>query len=225
MIRILQGQERQQNQELCDQLYRLRHNIFIGQRSWSLPARLDGRDVDQYDDCPEAVYFCETSDDGQIEAHVRLTPTLTHSLMADYFPHIVDQRYSPRGEGIWEATRYIVLPARKSRAGNRSAKTRILSAMLDWALENKISFIQTVIDTATFPSFVEMTEETIPLGLSYDYGGGPAAPGGGRCMGIRWPVTAKVHNDLLLYGQILSVAEAANRIDAYHSLSDTSEAA
>lgn len=225
MITIICGREREEHRELCERLYRLRHSIFIEQRAWSLPARLGGRDVDQYDDCPDAVYFCESNDEGQIEAHVRLTPTLTHSLMADYFPHIVDQRYSPRGKGIWEATRYIVLPARKSRAGNRAAKTRILSAMLEWALDNRVSHIQTVIDTATFASFVEMTEETLPLGLSHDYGGGPAAPGGGRCMGIRWPVTAKVRNDLLLYGQMLSVAAAASCIDEHHNLSNTSEAA
>lgn len=206
MITYFSGAERSEHRGLCDTLFRLRHRVFIQQRRWSLPARPGDRDIDQYD-CSDAIYFTETNDQGEVEAHVRLTPTLTHSLMADYFPHLMERDWPIRGEGIYEATRYIVLPSRKSRAGNRAAKARILSAMLEWAIANKLTYIQTVIDTATFASFVDMTPETIPLGLSHDYGGGPSVSGGGQCMAIRWPVTSKVLDDVRDYGGLLDGCE------------------
>lgn len=212
VITIFRGDQSADFRDLRDRLFKLRYRVFIGQRRWTLPCRLGERDIDQYD-VPEAVYFSETNEEGELEAHVRLTPTPTHSLMADYFPHLVMPGMSPRGEGIYEATRYIVLPSRKSRSSNRAAKARILSRMLEWGIETKLRFIQTVIDTATFASFVEMTPETIPLGLSHEFGGGPLVAGGGECMGIRWPVNEKVLADVRAYGGLLdeqtSHAEAA----------------
>lgn len=207
VITSFYGKERETYRELSEATFRLRHRIFVQQRRWSLPSRPGDLDIDQYD-CPDAVYFTDTND-GQVEAHVRLTPTLTHSLMADYFPHLMGQCEPVRGERIYEATRYIVLPSRKSRESNRAAKARILAAMLEWALANELEFIQTVIDTATYPSFVEMTSDTIALGESHEYGGGPTVTGGGQCMGIRWPVTAKVLNDVRAYGGLVQSCENA----------------
>lgn len=208
MITSLSGRDLQEHSALRDAMFHLRHRVFVQQRRWTLPSRPGNFDIDQYDG-PDAVYFTDVNEDGKIEAHVRLTPTLTHSLMADYFPHLMERDAPIRGERIYEATRYIVLPARKSRTSNRAAKARLLGAMLEWALKNELQFIQTVIDTATFASFVEMTAETIPLGLSHEYGGGPSVVGGGQCMGIRWPVTNKVLQDVLAYGGLLETCEKA----------------
>lgn len=208
MITAITGRELTRGSDFSNAMFALRHRVFIQQRRWSLPSRPGNLDIDQYDG-PDAVYFTERTDEGQIEAHVRLTPTLTHSLMADYFPHLLEGDKPLRDERIFEATRYIVLPARKSKETNRTSKARLLGAMLEWALANKLEYIQTVIDTATFGSFVDMTPETIALGLSHDYGGGPAVPGGGQCMGIRWPVTEKVLRDVRAYGGLSAPCEKA----------------
>jgi acyl-homoserine lactone synthase len=197
MITCIDQSNRNQHATLRRDLHKLRHKVFIEGRKWTLPIRGD-LEIDQYD-CDAAVYFCETDDDGAIRSHVRLTPTVTHSLMADYFPHLVNGRYSPRDPLIYEATRYIVMPAKKSRDTNKRAKAQLLLKMMSWAAEQGLSHIQTVIDTATFASFVEMTQQTIPLGLSAPFGGGPGVPGGGDCMGIRWPVNHQVICDLRSY--------------------------
>ena len=209
LVSALTGDKRQEHSEFFEQLFRLRHKIFVQQRRWTLPTRLGNLDIDQYD-CPQAVYFTDMNDEGVVEGHVRLTPTLTHSLMADYFPHLLDND-RPRGEHIYEATRYIVAPRHKSREANRAAKARLLGAMLEWAIANSVEYIQTVIDTATYASFVEITPETILLGKSYDYGGGNCAVGGGQCVGIRWPVTDKVLRDIRMYGDPTSCCTEACR--------------
>lgn len=198
MIQSLSGQRRTDQHELFRQLFKLRHKIFVSGRKWTLPTQ-NGMDIDQYD-VPEAEYFVRQDDNGNVDCHVRLTPTRTHSLLADYFPHLVEGNGSARGDKIYEATRYIVMPSTKSRESNRAAKAELLLEMLRWVEAQGGTHVQTVIDTATFASFCEMTSQTQALGLSFPFGGGPDVPGGGECMAIRWPVNQKVMHDLIVYG-------------------------
>lgn len=200
MVIALSGRTGHLHSDHIEQMFRLRHEVFVKNRGWSLPS-CNGREIDQYDN-EKAIYFLDIGDDDRIYGAVRMTPTETSSLLADYFPHLVENGQSPRGPDIYECTRYIVLPPRKSRADNRRAKARLLGAMVEWSLEHGLSYVQTVIDTAALPTFLEMTPRTIPLGLSHPYGGGRATPGGGECMAIRWPITIDVLNDIRAYGDV-----------------------
>jgi N-acyl-L-homoserine lactone synthetase len=129
-----------------------------------------------------------------------VTPTLNSSLLADYFPHLVEDGGPLRAPDIYECTRYIAMSSLKTREENRAAKSRIISVMLEWSLQRRLRFLQTVIETSTLASYLELTSQTIPLGLSHPYGGGRRAPGGGDCMAIRWPVTHQVLEEVRAYG-------------------------
>jgi acyl-homoserine lactone synthase len=201
--------DRLSNREVFERLARLRYQTFVVGRQWTLPTA-NGLDIDQYDS-QHAVYFYDQDDDGTICAHVRLTPTKTHSLLADYFPHLCEDGVDPRGDTIWECTRYIVRPSKKSRDKNRAAKAQLVVTMLEWCRCNGITHIQTVIDTATYPTFLEMTKETQPLGLSHPFGGGPEVSGGGECMAWRWPVTQAVIDDIRRYGGLACPASGLLR--------------
>lgn len=202
MIEYISGAERARNRQVFERLFRLRYQVFIKDRQWALPT-CNGMEYDQYD-CREAAYFYELEDDDSICSHVRLTPTRTQSLLADYFPHLVEGDTDPRGDNIWEATRYIVRPGRKSRDRNRAAKARLVVRMLEWCVDHNITHIQAFVDTATFPTYLEMTPQTQLLGLSHPYGGGLDVPGGGECVAWRWPVNATVIADVRQYGGLNS---------------------
>jgi acyl-homoserine lactone synthase len=178
MVKVLSGAQRAQYPGYFEQLFRLRHRVFVLGRGWSLPCMQD-KEMDQYD-IDEAVYFFDINNDGVIEGSVRMTPSDKYSLLADYFPHLVENGQSPRSRDIYEATRYIVLPTQKTRDANRTAKTRLLIGVMEWCLSKKLTHLQTVIDSGTLSSFVEITPRTMPLGLSHPYGGGKSAPGGGE---------------------------------------------
>lgn len=198
MVTVLLGSQRAQYPDYFARLFRLRHHVFVQGRGWSLPCK-QGMEMDQYD-VDEAVYFLDINDDGVIEGSIRMTPTERYSLLADYFPHLVENGLSPRSRDIYEATRYIVLPTEKTRAGNRAAKARLLIGLMEWCLSKKLTHLQTVVDSGTLSSFVEITPRTMPLGLSHPYGGGKGAPGGGECMALRWPITLEVLEDVRAYG-------------------------
>ena len=200
MIIHLTGYERDQYQKHFELLLRLRHAVFVVARQWTLPST-GGVERDQYDSS-DAHYFFAVDDDGQPYSHVRLTPTLRHSLLADYFPHLVEGQDNPRGATVYEATRYIVLPQKHSKEANRRAKAEILGSAMEWALANGVTHLQTVIDSNTLPTFLEISAECRPLGLSHPYGGGPKVRGGGEAVAIRCPATAKVIHDIRSYGNL-----------------------
>lgn len=198
MILVLKGSQRSERSDYFDQLFRLRHEIFVKRRGWALPS-VNGYEIDQYDN-EDATYFLDVDDDDVIRGSIRVTPSIRSSLLADYFPHLVENGGPLRAPDIFECTRYIAISSTKTRQDNRAAKSRIISAMLEWALTKKLSYLQTVIETSTLSSYLELTPMTIPLGLSHPYGGGRHAPGGGECMAIRWPVTLQVLEDVRAYG-------------------------
>lgn len=198
MILVLKGNQRSERCDYFDQLFRLRHEIFVKRRGWALPS-VNGFEIDQYDN-DDAIYFLDVDDDDVIRGSIRVTPSVKSSLLADYFPHLVETGGPLRAPDIFECTRYIAMSTTKTRQDNRAAKSRIIGAMLEWALTKKLSYLQTVIETSTLSSYLDLTSMTIPLGLSHPYGGGRRAPGGGECMAIRWPVTLQVLEEVRSYG-------------------------
>src|SRR5262249_11663985 len=158
MVIVLNGSERRKQPDYFDRLFRLRYQIFVKQRGWPLPA-VNSCEIDQYDD-DDAVYFVDLDDEDRIQGTVRMTPTVKSSLLADYFPHLVENGQSPRSPHVYEATRYIVLPAQKTREALRLAKGRLLSTLLGWCLDNRLSHLQAVVDTGALSSFIEITPQT-----------------------------------------------------------------
>lgn len=209
----MSGSERRIHAELFEQYFRLRHDVFIKGRGWSLPAG-NGLEVDQYDDAA-AVYFLDVSDEKRIQGAIRITPTVKSSLIADYFAHLVENGELPRSPTIYECTRYIVIPPRKSRDDNRLAKSRIIGAMLEWCRDHQLTYLQTIINSAALPTYLDLTSLTIPLGLSHPYGGGRKTPGGGECMAIRWPICTQVLQDVRRYGGFADIEPFSNQAPVF----------
>jgi N-acyl-L-homoserine lactone synthetase len=211
MVIVLNGSERRKQPDYFDQLFRLRYQVFVKQRGWPLPA-VNRCEIDQYDDA-DAVYFLDLDADDRIQGTVRMTPTVKSSLLADCFPHLVENGQPPRSTHVYEATRYIVLPAQKTRDALRAAKGRLLTALLEWCLDRRLSHLQAVVDAAALSSFIEITPRTIPLGLPHPYGGGRGAPGGGECVAFRWPISVQVLDDIRAYSGVGRAASPLGELD------------
>lgn len=144
----------------------------------------------------------DVTDDDVLQGTVRLTPSVSCSLVADYFPHLIECGLPARSPHVYEATRYISLPLSRSAQENRVAKARLLAGMVEWCFVKKLSHIQCVVDMTAFPSWVDLVPQTIPLGLPHPYGGGRGAPGGGDCIAFRWPATREVFDGIRSYAGI-----------------------
>lgn len=200
MVFVFYGHERHQAKGVFDRLFKLRYTTFVVGRGWSLPSR-NGREIDQYD-TDEAVYFVDFDENGNIVAHVRLTPTTKSSLTADYFPHLVENGTDPRGDDVYEATRFIVLPSQTDKSRYRSIKAQLIAATVEWSMSKGVKHLQTVIDAGTLNAYVEMSTSVRPLGLAHPFGGGKGCPGGGNCLVFRLPVTPRLLEELRTYGAL-----------------------
>jgi N-acyl-L-homoserine lactone synthetase len=210
MIVTVRGRDRAECPDIFNRLFKFRYDVFVKKLRWTLPTK-GNLEIDQYDNA-DAVYFYYVDDDGFISSHVRLTPTTTSSLLADYFPHLADSPHDVRTPNVYEATRYIVLPRKKTASSNRASKAELLLAVNEWARAHGITHTQTIIETSLLGSFMEMSSEVRPLGLSHPYGGGPEIEGGGEAIAIRCPANEKVIRDLRKYGGLV------NGVASYRSL-------
>jgi acyl-homoserine lactone synthase len=201
MLKIVEGRFRNSFPEFFDLIFRARYETFVLGRQWSLPVQFHrgDREVDQYDN-DDAVYFADFDETGHLQGSLRLTPTVTSSLTADYFPHLCETAAIPRDPFVYEGTRYIVNPRVRTTANNRIAKARILAAMTEWAWSIGLLHIQSVIDASLFRPFKELNSEVIALGRIHPYGGGKEVKGGGTCIAIRLPVTEKSIAEVRAYG-------------------------
>jgi len=187
MVQIIEGKDRHLYPELFDRLFRARYETFVIGRQWSLPTT-QGREIDQYDN-DDAVYLVDFDETGYLQGSVRLTPSVTSSLTADYYAHLCQTRDLLRDPFVLEGTRYIAAPRVRTSQNNRSVKARILGAMTQYAYDRGVTHIQTVIDAALLRTFKEVNTQVFALGPAQDYGGGRGVKGGGSCMAIRLPIT------------------------------------
>jgi N-acyl-L-homoserine lactone synthetase len=212
MVQVIEGKDRHSFPELFDRIFRARYETFVLAREWSLPAR-NGREIDQYDN-DNAVYFVDFDETGHLQGSVRLTPTLTNSLTADYYSHLCQPAIALRDPFIYEGTRYIATPRERTLGNNRIAKARILGAMTEWAWSLGITHIQTVIDAALFKTFKEVNSEVFSLGPAQDYGGGKKVKGGGSCLVIRLPATKRAIGEICAYGGLDAASLRASYIES-----------
>jgi acyl-homoserine lactone synthase len=201
MIFVLEGSQRRQLGYYFEQMFSLRHRIFIRELGWNLPRSAADREIDEYD-VDEAVYLLDITDNGALQGTVRLTPSVSCSLVADYFSHLVESDVPPRSPLVYEATRYIFLPLSRRADENRASKARLLAGMVEWCFAKKLTHLQCIVDMNTFPAWVELVPQTVPLGLPHPYGGGRGVPGGGDCIAFRWPTTREVIDGIHAYGGI-----------------------
>ena len=156
-------------------------------------------EIDQYD-TDEAIYLVDFDPSGDMLAHIRLTPTLRSSLIADYFPHLVEDDVDPRGATVYEGTRFMILPTQRDKSSYWLVKARFMAAVIQWCLDQGISHVQTVIDAGTLASYVEVSMLVTPMGLPSPFGGGKGVRGGGECLAFRMPICSELLEDIKDYG-------------------------
>jgi acyl-homoserine lactone synthase len=148
--------------------FRLRHDIFVGERGWEALRRPDGRDIDAYDD-DNAVYLLAI-DGGRVVGGQRLYPTLIPHMISEVFPHLAT-RGVPRAPTIFEWTRYFVVKER--RMGRTDC--RLLAGLQEFCLAEGITEVTAVVEMWWLPRWQQSGFKVRPLGL-------PAPVGGEACL-------------------------------------------
>jgi acyl homoserine lactone synthase len=140
MIRIIQGFTLAD--ALAQTMFADRKKLFVDLLGWHVPV-VGGRfEIDRYDD-RNATYLVAVDEDGGHSGSLRLLPTTGPHILADLFDALCDNG-APRGEQTFEITR-LCLPARLGTAGRLRIRNRLISAMVDHALERGMTALTGVV--------------------------------------------------------------------------------
>lgn len=171
MIYVVDRLNRRNFEPQLEEMYRIRHRIYVEGRRWRALERPDGREIDAFD-THDAVYLLGLSDSGTVTAGTRLTPTTKPHLMRDVFPHIVTLGAIPQDELTYEWTRYFLTNEPAERTERRKAAGELLCAMFEFGLAKGLKRFSLVCDTFFLPMMREARWAITPLGVPTPYAEG-----------------------------------------------------
>jgi acyl-homoserine lactone synthase len=149
--------------DAMEQAYRLRHAVFVEEMGWDDLRKPDGREIDQFDD-GRAVHMIYI-DDGRVVGYQRMLPSMRPHLLSEVLPHLCEGDF-PVGPHIWEWTRYCVTKAHRDRGRMLSpAGNLLLSAIVEWGLENGVSKIIIEMQPIWLLRLVQLHFRVTPLGI------------------------------------------------------------
>ena len=166
-IHVITNENKAGYEAILDAYFRLRHEVFVGERGWRDLERPDGRDVDAYDN-DQATYLIAL-DNGRVIGGLRLYPTLLPHMISESFAHLVKGRDVLSGPTILECTRYFIV--RERRMGRTDC--RLLAAFQQFCLEEGITGVTAVVEMWWLPGWQQAGFKVRPLGLPTTIEGQP----------------------------------------------------
>lgn len=159
MIHAISAANRHLYEDVIEQHYRVRHDIFVDERPWNTLRKPDGREIDSYDN-EDSVYLLALEDRRVVGGH-RLYPTTKPTMMSEVFPHLAKVRGCPADALVWEWSRYFVVRERRDGAIN----LELMAAVQEFCLDQGIAQVSAIMETWWLPRFHEAGFVVTPLGL------------------------------------------------------------
>jgi N-acyl-L-homoserine lactone synthetase len=169
MVDVVTANNSYKFRALLDSMHRDRKRIFVDTLKWTVPV-VDGQyEIDQFDNA-DAIYLV-VSDVTKTEhlGSVRLLPTTRPHLMDSVFPMLCDKGV-PRGENIWEITRFCTAPQLRGKKA-WMAQSNLAVGMVEFALLYGIDQYTLLAETGFLSTIMAVGWECEPLGLPQEING------------------------------------------------------
>ncbi|RXG93474.1 GNAT family N-acetyltransferase [Bradyrhizobium zhanjiangense] len=159
MIHVISAVNRHLYEDVLEQYFRVRHEIFVEERKWEALRKPDGREIDSYDN-EDAVYLLAL-ENRRVLGGSRLYPTTRPTMMSEVFPHLAAVRGCPSDPLVWEWSRFFVSRERRDGAFN----LQLMAAAQEFCLDQGIERLCLVMETWWLPRFNDIGFIVTPLGL------------------------------------------------------------
>jgi acyl-homoserine lactone synthase len=159
MIHVISAANRHLYEDVLEQHFRIRHDIFVEERKWETLRKPDRREIDSFDN-EDTIYLLALEGRRVVGGH-RLYPTTKSTMMSEVFPHLADVRGCPSDPLIWEWSRYFIV--RDRRDGNLNLQ--LMTAVQEFCVAEGIVQISAIMETWWLPRFQEAGFVVAPLGL------------------------------------------------------------
>lgn len=159
MIRINKGYNLTDARDAA--MFECRRRLFVDLMQWDVPVVQDRFEIDQYDG-PEAIYIAEFLDAADHRGSLRLLRSDGQHILGDLYPELCAGAV-PRGSHVREITR-LCLPVLVGARERLRVRNRLISAMVDHALQIGTRTLTGVVRPAFRDAILEMGWEASPLG-------------------------------------------------------------
>ena len=144
MIKIVTKDNAERHVSNLYQMHRIRKTVFRDRLGWDVTVNGE-LEVDEYDALGPS-YLLSIDRYGTLNGCVRLLPTTGPNMLRDIFSSFVTKAAVPRGERVWEASRFAVSRnATAAEAGLSQTTYDLLIGVLKFGLSNGISTIACVV--------------------------------------------------------------------------------
>lgn len=167
MIHVVHGMHDPSQAQALESMFVDRKRLFVDLLGWDVPI-VDGRfEIDRFDGT-DAVYLIACGANGDHVGSMRLLSSVQPHLLDTLFAELCDGGV-PRGPSIFEITR-LCLPTRLGAAERLRIRNRLISAMVDHALDTGISVLTGVVDAGFRAQVLAMGWACAPLGPEREIG-------------------------------------------------------
>ena len=147
-VHVINRFNRSSYQRELEEHHRIRHEIYVEERGWRDLARPDRREIDAFD-TSDAIYLLGITAGRSVVAGSRLVPSLKPHLMSEVFPGLASG-HVPRGQDIFEWTRFFVIPQLRAKGQSSEAAGRLYCSILEFCLDNQIRNLTIVCEAFWF---------------------------------------------------------------------------
>lgn len=144
------------------QMFRLRHRIFVERLGREALRSPDGAEKDQFD-TTDAIYLLLIDDRTVIGCH-RLLPTLKPHPISELFPHFCDLKGVPRARDTYEVNRSCVDLERLSADACRWARQAAMIGLMEFCIQAGIQRLSAVASPYTISHYLRCGWQLLPVG-------------------------------------------------------------
>ncbi|HEY1707424.1 MAG TPA: acyl-homoserine-lactone synthase [Rhizomicrobium sp.] len=170
MIDVVTSQNAVLYRNALEDMFRLRHRIFVEKMGWEALRKPDGIEKDQFD-TPDAVYLILQDDDGHVIGSHRLLPTIKPHLFSELFPEMCNVRGLQRGAHIYELNRTCVDEDRLDRKKQEWARQQIIAGLVEFSYRAGIDHVTILTPLEVMFRYMLIGVEVKPLGLHREIDG------------------------------------------------------
>jgi acyl-homoserine lactone synthase len=163
MIHIINAENRHMYEDALREHHRIRHQIYIEERSWRGLQCRDGMEFDDFD--TTFMTYALAMDGERVVGGARLFPTLRPHMLETVCPQLADVKGIPRGPSIYEWTRLFIIPSHRDGRYGGAVSGRIFCGCIEYCLREGIDQLSLVFEGWWLPRIQSWGWKLTPLGL------------------------------------------------------------
>jgi len=169
MIHVINSTNRHLYEDVLEQMFTLRHKIFVEQKGWKRLERESGLDIDQFDS-EEATYFLKLDGKGVILGGMRLVPTTAKTQLKTIFKDWCTFTPAPSDAREWEWSRYFISDKSFRSSAGIPVFYELFFGILEYAVSKGILGLSGFLEANTLPRLSKLPWDMKYLGPITTYG-------------------------------------------------------